>query len=97
MSEIEVANFVRGERGRLIPKVNKDVPAETLAKLDEELVREIVLKTVESVEEIVISESIEIVESWRDELLADMSAADRPSFSDLVGDLVRRLEGESNE
>lgn len=97
MSEIEVANFVRGERGRLIPKVNKDVPAETLAKLDEELVREIVLKTVESVEEIVISESVEIVEDWRDDILADMDAKERPWFSDLVGDLIRRLEGESNE
>lgn len=97
MSEIEVANFVRGERGRLIPKVNKDVPAESLAKLDEELVREIVLKTVESVEEIVISESVEIVEVWRDEILADMSARERAWFSDEVGELVRRLEGESNE
>lgn len=97
MSEIEVANFVRGERGRLIPEVNKDAPAETLAKLDEELVREIVLKTVESVEEIVISESVEIVEVWRDEILADMSARERAWFSDEVGELVRRLEGESNE
>lgn len=92
-----MADFVRGERGRLIPKINSEKPAEPKAKLEEELVRTIVLKTAESVQEIVISESIEIVESWRDELLADMSAADRPSFSDLVGDLVRRLEGESNE
>ena len=97
MSDAEVADFVRGERGRLIPKINLEKPAELKAKLEEELVRTIVLKTAESVQEIVISESIEIVESWRDELLADMSAADRPSFSDLVGDLVRRLEGESNE
>lgn len=97
MSDAEVADFVRGERGRLIPKINSEKPAEPKAKLEEELVRTIVLKTAESVQEIVISESIEIVESWRDELLADMSAADRPSFSDLVGDLVRRLEGESNE
>jgi hypothetical protein len=97
VSDAEVADFVRGERGRLIPKINSEKPAEPKAKLEEELVRTIVLKTAESVQEIVISESIEIVESWRDELLADMSAADRPSFSDLVGDLVRRLEGESNE
>ena len=97
MGDAEVADFVRGERGRLIPKINAEKPAEPKAKLEEELVRTIVLKTAESVQEIVISESIGIVESWRDELLADMSAADRPSFSDLVGDLVRRLEGESNE
>jgi len=97
MSDVEVAEFVRGERGRLIPKINAEKPAETTAKLDEELVRTIVLKTAESVQEIVTAESIVIVEDWRDELLADMSAADRPSFSDLVGDLVRRLEGESNE
>ena len=97
MSDAEVADFVRGERGRLIPKINAEKPAEPKAKLEEELVRTIVLKTAESVQEIVISESIEIVESWRDELLADMSAAERPSLSELVGDLDRRLEGESNE
>lgn len=97
MSDVEVAEFVRGERGRLIPKINADKPAETTAKLDEELVRTIVLKTAESVQEIVISESVEIVESWRDEILADMSARERDWFSDEVGELVRRLEGESNE
>lgn len=97
MSDVEIAEFVRGARGRLIPKIESGKPPENKTVLDEELVREIVLKTVESVEEIVISESVEIVEVWRDEILADMSARERAWFSDEVGELVRRLEGESNE
>ena len=97
MSDVEIAEFVRGARGRLNPKIESGKPPENNTVLDEELVREIVLKTVESVEEIVISESVEIVEVWRDELLADMRLVDRGEFSDLVGDLIRRLEGESNE
>jgi len=97
VSDVEIAEFVRGARGRLIPKIESGKPPENNTVLDEELVREIVLKTVESVEEIVISESVEIVEVWRDELLADMAVKDRGWFADLVGELVRRLEGESNE
>jgi hypothetical protein len=93
----ELANLVGGRRGRLIPRVETGTPPETNGKLDEELVRTIVLKTAESVQEMVIGESIEIVEVWRDEVLAGMKPASRPDFEDLVFDLIQRLEGESNE
>ena len=93
----DLANLVGGRRGRIIPRVETGTPAETTGKLDEELVRTIVIKTAESVTEIVVEELVGIVEDWRDAILGSLASTDRARFEDQVADLIEQLEGEKNE